>query len=182
MFFALFGFVGALFAVLGFFIDKRDKAYTNNSSVITGEVINIREQSVQTSEGARTRYLPVIKYLSQGSCYRFEGDDQGGTHLLKPGNSVRIRLQNDNHKIARLEADISSLGGIAYLFIGLGVVAVMFSLIMFDPTELKFDVMLFAPIVAILYVGLKLWPRIAMLRQLPMFEESESGTQAAKIN
>ena len=172
MTFVIFGMAGILFSTLGIYILKRDNAYSQNSTLVNGEVINIREQSVETSDGRRTRHLPVVKYFSQGKCWCFEGDDQGADHYLKPGSSVKIRLQNGNHKIARLEKDISGLGGIAYLFVVLGMVVVMFALIMFDPAEFQFSVVSFAPLVAILYGGVMVWPVIANARQLPVFEES----------
>lgn len=172
MIYLVFGIVGVIFTAIGVYIVKRDKAYNQNSSLITGEIIEIREQAVETSEGNRTRHLPVVKYFSQESWWRFEGDDQGG-HFLKSGDAVQVRLQNGNHKIARLEMDISSLGNIAYMFIGGGVLAVIFALVMFEPVKFQFNIMWFAPVVGVLYIGTRVWPSISNVRQLPMFEESK---------
>jgi hypothetical protein len=47
--------------------------------------------------------------------------------------------------------------------VGAGVMAAMFAVIWF------------APMIAILYCGISVWPRIAIFRQLPMFKESKTS-------
>jgi hypothetical protein len=68
----------------------------------------------------------------------------------------------------------NKLGLIAYQFVGAGVMAAMFALIMFEPAKFQFSMILFAPMIAILYCGIRVWPMIAITGQLPMFEESKT--------
>jgi hypothetical protein len=65
----------------------------------------------------------------------------------------------------------NKLGLIAYQFVGAGVMAAMFALVMFVPAKFQFSVIWFAPMIAILYCGIRVWPRIVIFRQLPLFEE-----------
>jgi hypothetical protein len=165
MIFILLGLAGSVVCAFGVYIIKRDKRFIRSSTLINGEVVKIIEQSVNTYEGQRTRHIPVVKYFSQGKFWCFEGDDQGAAKFLISGASVKVRIHNENYRLGRLEQDMSGLSGIAYLFVIIGIIFLVLATVLFKPEEFNFSLMTFAPLVAILYAGMMVWPSIARAQQ-----------------
>ena len=179
----MFVFAGMVFVAIAIYVIRRDKRYIQESTVISGRVLGIKEKRVISSNGAAsTIYIPTVEYYEMGKTWRFEGDNQGPGHTLQVGQAVSIRIQKGNHKIARLEKDIQSLNTIIYLFLPLGLVAVIAGLAIFKPSEFSLHLSLsssmqWLPVIAaLIYVVMRAWSSISPLlngSSLPEFEESE---------
>ena len=170
----MFILAGAAFLAIAIYVIFRDKRYMRESTVVSGKVLAIKESKVKNSGGSQaTFYIPIIEYYAEGKTWRFKGDNQGIGHTLKSGQSVPIRIQHGNHKVARVEHDIKGLNAIIYLFIPLGAGAIITGMALFDSSELSSSAQWLPLVIGLLVVSFKILPRLSRNLSRPEFEESK---------
>lgn len=176
-------FSGVIFLALSVYVIHRDSQYIRKSTVVPGRIVKIHEKKVTNSNGAgHISYIPTVEYHAFGKKWRFEGDNQGAGHNLKPGQSISIRIQNGNYKVARLEQDIQTLNSMMYLFMPLGLLAIIAGVSMFNLSDISVSVHWIPVILGLAYVGMKVWPSLPFLSSLssiPIFSESKEVTDQA---
>ena len=129
--------VGGLLSLsLGLIFHYSHKKFVKSSIEIDGKILDVvtKNQGSRSSGGRRVRNLPIVGY-EFGKNYKFRGEVDVRDHKLEIGDNVKVLVHRDNEKIAKLNIGNKERRYLNGIFIFLGIVGVILSIITFDPQD-----------------------------------------------
>lgn len=128
----VFFIVGLLFAAIGGYMLWDARRFARRAVRGDGLVIGFAVNERRGKSGSRTTYSPVIRYRHEGEEYQFTGRI-GSSHVTRSiGDPVAILISPDDPGDARLDGPGMQFFGGVFLVLGLGTMAVFFSVFDFS--------------------------------------------------
>lgn len=128
----VFFIVGLLFAAIGGYMLWDARRFARRAVRGEGLVIGFAVNERRGKSGSRTTYSPVIRYQYQGEDYQFTGR-LGSSHVKRGiGDPAAILISPDDPGDARLDGPGMQIFGGVFLVLGLGTMAVFFSVFDFS--------------------------------------------------
>ncbi|MDZ7839333.1 MAG: DUF3592 domain-containing protein [Gammaproteobacteria bacterium] len=128
----VFFIVGLVFAALGGYVLWDARRFARQAVQGEGLVIGFAVNERRGKSGNRTTYSPVIRYRHQGEDYEFTGRIGSSRVKRTIGDPAAILISPDDPADARLDGPGMQIFGGIFLVLGLGTMAVFFSVFDFS--------------------------------------------------